>query len=336
MKEKFGILPNGAAASLYTICSGGLKATISDYGATLVSLFVPDRDGFAEDVVLGYDDANGYAQGTVFLGATVGRSANRIAGASFQIADKTYTIPANEGPNNLHSGPDFYHNRLWTVEEVDDTHIRLGLDSPDGDQGYPGNAHITVTYAMEASTLKIRFDGICDQDTIFNMTNHSYFNLAGQANTDKALNQVLMIPAETFCPADAESIPTGELRSVAGTPLDFRTPKPIGRDLEADYEPLKLQAGYDHNFCAGSAVLSDPVSGRTMTLTSTAPGIQFYSGNFISGTGKNGLPYPKRSAVCLEPQFYPDAIHHAQWVQPVTKAGQPYHAEIAYRFSLAD
>lgn len=336
MKENFGILPNGTAASLYTIASEGLKATVSDFGATLVSLFVPDKNGVMEDVVLGYDDANGYAEGTIFLGATVGRSGNRIAGASFELGGKTYTIPANEGENNLHSGPDFYHARMWTVEEVDEKHIRLGLDSPDGDQGYPGNAHISVTYAVEGSVLKICFDGKCDQDTIFNMTNHSYFNLAGQDKTDKALDQVLMIPAEQFCVADAASIPTGETRNVEGTPMDFRTPKAIRQDLDADYEPLKLQAGYDHNFCAGSATLCDPASGRVMNLTSTSVGVQFYCGNFVSGTGKKGMVMPKRSAICLEPQFYPDAIHRPEWVQPVTKAGEAYHAEIAYAFSIAE
>ncbi len=336
MKEKFGSLPNGIEASLFTIQGGGLKAVISDYGATLVSLYVPDRAGNLADVVLGYDTVEGYAQGSVYLGATVGRSANRIAGSQFQLGGKTFRLNANEGDNNLHSGPDYYHNRLWTVEEVDERHIRLGLDSPDGDQGFPGNAHISVTFAIDAqtATLRVLFDGLCDQDTIFNMTNHSYFNLAGHDHPQRAMEQTLMIPAEAFCPADAASIPTGEVRQVAGTPMDFRAPKPIGQDLHVEYEPLKLQGGYDHNFCAGGAVLKDPVSGRTLTLTSNCPGIQFYSGNFLDAMGKGGLHYGKHSAVALEPQFYPDSIHHADWIQPVTRAGEAYHGEICYQFSV--
>lgn len=336
MKKKFGSLPNGKEASLYTICGGGLEAVVSDYGATLVSLYVPDREGHLADVVLGYDTVEGYAQGSAYLGAIVGRSANRIAGSQFQLEGKTFHMSPNEGVNNLHSGPDYYHNRFWKVEEVDEGHIRFGLDSPDGDQGFPGNAHITVTYAIDPQTsaLRVLFDGICDQDTIFNMTNHSYFNLAGQDHPERAMEQVLMIPAEAFCPADAASIPTGELRSVEGTPMDFRTPKPVGQDLHASYEPLKLQGGYDHNFCAGGAVLTDPASGRTLTLTSNCPGMQFYSGNFVNEIGKGGVHYGKNSAIAMEPQFYPDSIHHPEWAQPVTKAGTAYHGEICYRFSV--
>ena len=336
MKRSFGTLPSGEQASLYTISCGSLTASVTDFGATLVSLLVPDRQGNVADVVLGCDDAAGYIRSTSYLGCTVGRNANRIGGASFPLNGKTVRIPANEGNNNLHSGPDCYHLRLWEVVEHTASSISFRLFSPDGDQGYPGNATITVTYSISAdNALCITYDGICDKDTVFNLTNHSYFNLAGHDKTDAAMDQILTLPARFFTPADAESIPTGEIRSVEGTPMDFRTPKPIGRDIEADYEPLHLQGGYDHNFevfCNPCATLHDPVSGRTMNVFTDLPGIQFYAGNFLKDPGKGGVYYGKRSAIALETQYYPDSVNHPDWRQPFTPAGTPYHTETRYRF----
>ena len=338
MKKSFGVLPTGEQTYLYTISCGGVTAAVSDFGATLVNVFVPDADGNVADVALGYDDAAGYLAGTCFFGAIVGRSANRIKGSTFPLGGREYSLTPNEHGNNLHSGPSFYHTRMWTVTAYSDTSISLHLDSPAGDQGYPGNASIDVTYTMdENGGLHIAYDALCDRDTIFNLTNHSYFNLAGQSNTGAAMEQLLMLPARRFAVADSESIPTGEMRNVEGTPMDFRMPKAIGRDIDAeDFEPLKLQGGYDHNFevfCNPCAVLSDPVSGRTMAVYTDLPGIQFYAGNFLKGTGKGGVEYGKRSGVALETQFYPDAIHHPEWKQPVTKAGEKYHSETVYRFS---
>lgn len=337
MKKSFGVLPDGTQTFLYTISRGGITATISDLGATLVNVFVPDADGNEADVVLGYDDAAGYLAGTSFLGAIVGRSANRIGGSRFQLGSREYALTPNENGNNLHSGPHFYHTRMWTVVSCSDTAIQLHLDSPAGDQGYPGSASIDVTYSLdENGGLHIAYDAQCDRDTLFNLTNHSYFNLAGQAATGAAMEQLLMLPARRFAVADAESVPTGEMRSVEGTAMDFRMPKAIGRDIDADEEPLHLQGGYDHNFevfCNPCAVLSDPVSGRTMAVYTDLPGIQFYAGNFLNETGKGGVSYGKRSGVALETQFYPDAIHHPEWKQPVTKAGEKYHSETVYRFS---
>lgn len=338
MKKSFGVLPTGEQTYLYTISCGGVTAAVSDFGATLVNVFVPDADGNVADVALGYDDAAGYLAGTCFFGAIVGRSANRIKGSTFPLGGREYSLTPNEHGNNLHSGPSFYHTRMWTVTAYTDTKISLHLDSPAGDQGYPGNASIDVTYTMdENGGLHIAYDALCDRDTIFNLTNHSYFNLAGQSNTGAAMEQLLMLPARRFAVADSESIPTGEMRNVEGTPMDFRMPKAIGRDIDAeDFEPLKLQGGYDHNFevfCNPCAVLSDPVSGRTMAVYTDLPGIQFYAGNFLKGTGKGGVEYGKRSGVALETQFYPDAIHHPEWKQPVTKAGEKYHSETVYRFS---
>lgn len=336
MKAFFGKLPSGQDANLYTISCGKITASVTDLGATLVSLTVPDKSGKLADVVLGYDDASGYLDGTVFFGATVGRSGNRIKGASFSINGKEYTMTPNENANNLHSGLEFYHVRLWDVVSCSDTAITFGLHSPNGDQGFPGNADITVTYSLDNDGgLHIIYDGICDHDTIFNLTNHSYFNLAGQDQPSKAMDQVLTLPARWFNVCDAESIPTGEKRSVEGTPMDFRMPKPIGQDINADYEPLKLQGGYDHNFevyCNPCAILEDPISGRSMSVYTDCPGVQFYAGNFISGAGKNGKPSLKRSGICLETQYYPDSIHHPEWPQPVVKAGEKYHSETIYRF----
>ena len=336
MKENFGRLPSGEQASLYTISRGSLTAKITDYGAALVSLLVPDRNGSLADVVLGYDDANGYrtANGAC-LGATVGRDANRIKGSSFPLNGTEVKLTPNEGVNNLHSGPEFFHLRLWQVESHSAAAITLRLDSPHGDQGFPGNAVIRVTYALDQfDALCITYDAVSDRDTVFNMTNHSYFNLAGHDKRN-AMDQLLTIPGRFFTPDDDQNIPTGELRSVAGTPFDFRVPKPIGRDIEADYEPLHLQGGYDHNFevfCNPCAYLSDPVSGRTMAVYTDCPGIQFYAGNFLDETGKGGIHYGRRTGVALETQFYPDALHHPDWPQPITKAGARYHSETRYRF----
>jgi len=338
MKASFGTLPSGRKTYLYTISSGGITARITDYGANLVNLLVPDAKGNLADVVLGYDDCNGYRTGNgAFLGAPVGRNANRIKDATFQLGDKTYRLGANNNGNNLHSGPDCFHLRMWKVLSHTRTGIKLELRSPDGDQGFPGNAVIQVTYQLDAmGGLHIIYDAVCDQDTVFNMTNHSYFNLAGQAETGKAMDQLLTMPARWFNPDDALSIPTGEQRSVEGTPMDFRTPKPIGRDIAMDYEPLHLQGGYDHNWEVHRnpcATLRDPESGRTMEVYTDCPGIQFYSGNFLDEMGKGGIHYGKRSGIALETQFAPDAIHHPEWPQPITKAGEPYHSETVYHFS---
>ena len=325
VKKNFGILPSGQEASLYTISCGGITAGISDYGATLVSLLVPDGAGVPADVVLGFDDCIGYANG------------GGIQGAAFQLNGRDYAMTPNENGNNLHSGPDFYFQRMWKLISHTDTAVVLELHSPHGDQGFPGNAVIRVTYSLDASGgLHIVYDGTCDQDTVFNLTNHSYFNLRGHQHTDAAMDQLLPLPGRFFNPDDAESIPTGEMRSVDGTPMDFRTPKAIGRDINEDYEPLNLQGGYDHNyevFCNPCAVVSDPVSGRIMAVYTDLPGIQFYAGNFLTGKGKGGVEYGKRSGIALETQYYPDSIHHPEWDQPVTKAGEKYHTETVYRFS---
>lgn len=336
-KKTFGVLPSGEQAHLYTIRCGQMKAAITDFGATLVSLIVPDKAGKLADVVLGFDDVNAYAASDAFFGATVGRNANRIAGAAFCLGENTYALEANNHGNNLHSGSDSYAFRIWNVMEHTESSLSLTLESPNGDQGFPGKAKIRVTYTLaHPGTLSITYDAVCDEDTVFNMTNHSYFILAGHEYGTKAMEQILSMSARVFTEADRNCLPTGKLCSVEDTPMDFRIPKPLGRDIDADYETLKLQGGYDHNyevFCNPCAILSDPQSGRTMSVVTDCPGIQLYTANALGVNGKGGVFYADRSGVCLETQYYPDAIHHSQWKQPVVKAGEQYHSETKYIFS---
>lgn len=338
MSEKFGVLPNGMTASLYTIRSGRMTAVFTDLGATLVKLFVPDREGNLSDVVLGFDDPRQYCESGSFFGAVVGRNANRIGGASFHLNGKQYELDKNDGNNNLHSGLDFYKDRIWQVLRAEAESITFELESPHGDQGYPGNAQIRVKYSLEqGNTLRIVYTGISDRDTVFNLTNHSYFNLAGHDKPEKAMEQILTMPARFFAPSDAESIPTGEERSVEGTAMDFRTPKAIGRDIDRKEEPLQFQNGYDHNFevfVNPCAILTDPESGRTMAVSTDCPGLQLYSGNFLEDeVGKDGAVYCRRSGVCLETQFYPNSVNNPQWPQPITRAGEKYCSETTFVFS---
>jgi len=335
MVSPFGILPDGRAAQLYTISCGSVKATVTDLGATLVSLWGPDRDGNLADVVLGYDSAAGYLNNGGFLGAVVGRNANRIKDSRFNLNGKIVQLTPTQWNNNLHSGPNPYNIRLWDVARHSESLICLHLTSPDGDQGFPGNAEIFVTYSIENNALVITYEAVSDQDTVFNFTNHAYFNLAGENHPEKAMDQVLQMNARWFNPDDAESIPTGEQRSVEGTPFDFRTPKPVGQDIGADYEPLHLQGGFDHNFeVLGDvcAVLTDPESGRKLSVRTDCPGIQIYTANFLNVAGKNGVQYTPRSAVCLETQYAPDSVNHPEWPQPFFKAGEKYRSVTKFQF----
>lgn len=340
MEKEFGRLPDGQTAYIYTLRGGGLEAQISNLGATIYRLYAPDAEGKMADVVLGFDAPADYIKSGTFFGAVVGRNSNRTKEGKFSLNGKAYQMGVNNGPNNLHSGPDYFKNRLWNVEQVSENAITLSLFSPDGDQGFPGNATIRVTYALEENgVLHISYDATCDQDTVFNLTNHSYFNLAGHEKPEKAMDMLLQMPARFFTVADTESIPTGENRPVDGSPMDFRTPKPIGRDIGSDYEPLRLQGGYDHNFDAGinpCAILTDSASGRTMTVVTDCPGVQFYSGNFLKGEiGKDGVSYCYRGGICLETQYFPNSLNEPSWPQPITKAGEPYHSETKYIFSVS-
>ena len=337
----FGRTKKGEEAHLYLLENkNGVKAYLTDYGAALVRLLVPDKNNELRDVVLGYDDTAGYEQGDVFFGATVGRNANRVGGAHVEIAGKVYKLEKNDNDNNLHSGTHYYNKRLWDVVEQADDHVAFVLHSPDGDQGYPGAFDMHVTYTLDDSNeLIIHYVAVPDQDTVINMTNHSYFNLNGHAS-GTVLGHKVTVNADSFTPADAYSIPTGEIRSVEGTPMDFRSGRVLGDDIDTDYEPLRFGSGYDHNWVLKNEGRFDKVaevaseeSGIVMEVYTDLPGVQIYTANFVDGEpGKDGASYIKRSAVCLETQYFPDAVHHENFPQPLCRKGEKYDTRTAYRF----
>ncbi len=341
MKRDFGTTAKGEQAFLYTLKNkNGMEIAVSDYGAVLVKVLIPDKAGNLVDVVLGYDDVNGYEAGTLYFGATVGRVANRIGGGSFELNGKTYMLTQNDNKNTLHGGTPYYDKRMWMVEEADEGHVSLALHSPDGDQGLPGAVDIHVTYTLtDENEVKIHYHGIPEADTLLNLTNHSYFNLSGHASFD-VLGQEAMICADAYTRADAESIPTGELVPVDGTPMDFRTMKPIGREIGTDYEALVLGQGYDHNWALRgkgyrqAAAMYSEQTGIEMKVYTDLPGMQFYTGNFIEReNGKGGAIYGKRQGACFETQFFPDAVHKEQFEGPVVKAGEAYDTVTVYQFS---
>lgn len=339
--ETFGSTSKKEEAVLYTLTNeNGMSASITNYGAALVKLNVPDQEGNLRDVVLGYDDVTGYEKGGASFGAPVGRNANRIGGAVFTIQDKTYELEKNDNGNNLHSGTNYYNKRIWNVGEKTDSKIEFVLHSPDGDQGYPGTLDMYVTYELtEDNELRLTYDAVPDQDTIINMTNHSYFNLDGHDSGD-VLKELVTLDADYFTRADAQSIPTGELVDVTGTPMDFRMPRALGEAIDADYEAVQLGKGYDHNWVLKNNGKFDKVaqavsekSGIVMEVWTDLPGIQMYTANFLDNEqGKNGAVYGVRDAVCFETQYFPDAVHHENFVSPICKKGMPYHTVTSYKF----
>lgn len=342
MKRAFGTLKTKEKAELYLLKNEkGMEVAISDYGATIVNVIVPDKEGHPTDVVLGYDDVSGYEKGDRVFGAFVGRVANRIAGGSFTLNGKTYELTKNDGDNTLHGGRDMMNKRMWKVEESTDNSVTLSLDSPDGDQGFPGNLKLTVTYTVTPENeLEIVYGATADADTLLNLTNHSYFNLAGQGSGD-VLDQKVTISADYFTLADAQSIPTGELTPVKGTPMDFNEAKAIGQDIEADYQPLIDGKGYDHNwvirgegFRKAASMYSDK-TGIHMDVYTDLPGMQLYTANYVDyEKGKGGAEYRIRNAACFETQFFPDAIHHSEFAQPVIKANELFTSKTVYQFSI--
>ncbi len=342
MRSDFGTTAKGERAALYTMKNqNGMEIAVTDYGAILVKVLVPDKDGKLKDVVLGYDDVRGYECGTLYFGATVGRVANRIGGGEFELNGKTYTLTKNDNQNTLHVGTDYYDKRMWKVEEADDSHISLGLHSSDGDQGFPGEVDIHVTYTLTRDNeVKIHYYAVPGKDTLLNLTNHSYFNLSGH-DSGPVLDQEVMICADAFTRADEESVPTGELVPVEGTPMDFRMAKPIGREIQADYEALDFGQGYDHNWVIGgkgyrqAASMYSGQSGIEMKVFTDLPGMQFYTGNFIEReNGKGGVIYRRRQGACFETQYFPDAVHKEQFEGPVIKAQEAYDTTTVYQFQL--
>lgn len=341
--KSFGVTAKGREATLYTFTNKyGMSMSVTDFGAALVSVMVPDRDDEMTDVVLGYDDVKGYEDGGLFFGASVGRSANRIAGASFEINGNVYQLEKNDNGNNLHSGADYYNKRMWGIRSKNFQSITFDLHSMDGDQGYPGALDMEVKYTLtDNNEVKIEYYSVPGEDTIINMTNHSYFNLNGHASGE-ILGQQVGIAAKYFTKADENSIPTGELVEVAGTPMDFREKKEIGKEIEADYEALRFRNGYDHNWALDSngtfekvAEMSSEKTGITMEVYTDLPGMQFYTGNFIEHEkGKEGAVYEKRHGACFETQFFPDAIHHENFKSPICPAGENYRTLTVYKFSV--
>ena len=342
-KRGFGKTKNGTETYLYTYeNAGGMQMCVTDYGASLVSVIVKDKDGNSRDVVLGYDDAAGYENDEgVFFGAIVGRNANRIGGAAFSINGTDYELYKNDNGNNLHSGPDFFMKRSWKVERAEENSITFSLFSPHMDQGYPGDVTIYVTYTLtDENEIRIEYEATPEMDTILNMTNHSYFNMDGQ-DAGSALEQKIWIDADAFTEADEQSIPTGKILDVAGTPMDFRVPKTAGQEIESDYEAIRFGQGYDHNYVLNGegyrevAKFSSDKSGICMSVYTDCPGMQLYTGNFLKGQkGKGGISYPRRCAVCFESQYFPDAVHHENFEGPVTKKGETYRTVTAYRFDV--
>jgi aldose 1-epimerase len=346
-KKKFGILEDGTVLSTYSFTNQNhMTMVLTDLGATLVQLLVPDRNGKLRDVVLGYDTPQEYLAHDCYFGAVIGRNGNRIDKGRFEISGKTYQMDINDNENNLHSGCNGFDIRRWNVKAVDEekNSITFSLTSPDGDQGFPGNFEVSVTYTLtDADEIVLHYEGSSDADTVANLTNHSYFNLAGHAS-GSIEDQTMQLFAKSYTPVrDSQAIPTGEIAAVAGTPMDFTQPKTIGRDIEADFEQLKFVGGYDHNY-----VLSDHAgeqkkmaeayceeSGIVMEAFTDCCGVQFYAGNFITDhKGKGGALYAKRQGFCLESQYYPNAVNQAGFPSPVLKAGAKYDTVTSYRFSL--
>jgi aldose 1-epimerase len=345
-----GTLADGTAIEAITLANDrGVSARILTYGATLQSLLAPDCGGRIADVVLGSDDLASYVSRPSYFGVTVGRYANRIAGARFVLDGTTFQLPANDGRNSLHGGGRGFDKVVWRVVSLDSTpqpRVVLAHTSPDGDSGYPGRLDVTVTYALDAAgALAITFDATTDRPTILNMTNHAIFNLAGEGTPGGALDQLLTIPARAYTPVSPDLIPTGELRPVAGTPFDFRAPRRLAQDIrDGRDEQLRFGRGYDHNFALDkgataapelAARLEDPVSGRVLELLTTEPGVQVYTGNFLDGTyaGKSGHIYRMGDGIALEPQKFPDAPNQPTFASPRVDPGRPYRHAMIYRLS---
>jgi aldose 1-epimerase len=347
-KRTFGVTEDGREADLYTLTNGnGVEAKITNFGATVVSLRAPDRQGRLADVLLGYDTLDGYESDTAHIGSTVGRHANRMSKAQFTLDGKTYALARNVGENHLHGGIKGFNKVLWDVVEVSETgppSVRMKYLSPDGEEGYPGNLTVEVKFTLtDANELRIDYSASTDKPTVVNVTNHAYFNLAGEGAGD-VLGHEMRILADAFTPMNQEFLPTGEIRDVTGTPFDFREPVPIGARIDGDDEQLARGRGYDHNWVLApaprpapslAARVYEPAGGRVLEVLTTEPGVQFYCGNFLDGTirGKGGRPYHKRYGFCLETQHYPDAPNRPEFPSTVLEPGPPYRSTTIYKFS---
>jgi aldose 1-epimerase len=350
-KEAFGKLADGTPVEAVLLSNThGMKVRVLAWGAALQELVVPGRKG-ATDVILGYDDMTGYLKASNYFGATVGRYANRIAKGRFTLDGKVYELATNDGPNALHGGVRGFDKHLWTIDRVasgKSASATLTYTSPDGEEGYPGMMKVTATFTLtETNELEVTYRATSDKPTIANITNHSYFNLGGVAAGHSATEALVTIPAAHYTPVDTTLIPTGEIRSVEGTPFDFRKPRRVSERIrDGRDEQLRIGRGYDHNWVVSRAPVSglqlmakveDPVSGRTMQIFSNQPGVQFYTGNFLDGTatGKGGVIYRQGDGLCFEPQVFPDTPNKPSFGSARLDPGQTYENRIVYRFSVA-
>jgi len=338
-KSRFGKLPDGTAVALYTLTNAnGLTAKVAAYGTIITQLHVPDRRGKLGDIVLGFDNLEQYLKGHPYFGATVGRVANRIAKGRFTLDGKTYALATNNGPNHLHGGLKGFDKVVWKAEPRAGAAVKFTYTSRDGEEGYPGTLTVAVTMALtDANELRLDYRATADKPTPVNLTNHSYFNLAGNGDV---LDHELMIAAKHYTPSDSALIPTGEIKSVKGTPMDFTIPQPIGsRFAQLDTDPL----GYDHNYVlnaggkrlALAARVYEPQSGRVMEVHTTQQGIQLYTANFLDGSlkGKRGVVYHQHSAFCLETQHFPDSVHQPRFPSIILRPGQTYRHTTVHKFS---
>jgi len=347
-KQSFGKTGDGENVDLYTLTNNlGMQAKIMNYGGIVVSLKVPDRNGKMDDVVLGFNDLDSYLKGHPYFGAIVGRYGNRIAKGRFTLNGFEYKLAVNNGENHLHGGIKGFDKVVWTAKEMRTKMgpaLSLTYISKDGEEGYPGTLTATVVYTLTNNNeLKLDYTVTTDKDTVSNLTHHSYFNLAGEGNGD-ILSHILTLNGSRFTPTDAGSIPTGELKAVAGTPFDFLKPTVIGKRINDQDQQLQYGSGYDHNFVVNgkfgslrsAATVYEPTSGRVLEVWTTEPGVQFYTGNFLDGTltGKSGKVYQKRFGFCLETQHYPDSPNHPAFPTTTLKKGATYRSTTVYRFKV--
>jgi aldose 1-epimerase len=345
-KTGFGTTAQGKSVEMFTLSNqNGCGASIITYGATVVSLSVPDKGGRFADVVLGFKTLGEYEKNKAYIGSTIGRYGNRISGGKFHLNGKEFCLALNNGENSLHGGPKGLHAKVWDAEEnvtAEGEGLRLRCFSEDGEEGFPGNLSVEVVYRLtKDNTFRIDYRATADADTVLNLTNHAYFNLAGEGTGD-ILGHRMMINADAFTAVNAVLIPTGEIRPVRNTPLDFTKPAGIGGRIDDPYEQIRLGGGYDHNYALNrrddglvpAACVLEPGSGRVMEVWTTEPGMQFYTGNFLDGsmTGKSGKPYTRRTGFCLETQHYPDSPNRPEFPSTVLKPGQEYRSTTMYKF----
>ena len=341
----WGTTEAGEPLQLFTLSDGAITIALTNLGAAIVNLIVPGRDGTPADVVLGYSSAAGYeADRKSYFGAIVGRFANRIANGSFTLGEETYTVPQNNGSNALHGGPEGFDRKVWRAQ-VAGSAVEFTLVSPDGDMGFPGALTLTVRYSLQGGALTLDYTATTTATTTLNVTNHSYFNLAGESS-GTILDQVIRIDADRYTPVTAELIPTGELAPVAGTPFDLRRLVAIGAHVADPDEQLKLARGYDHNFVLNgepgvlhlAAEVYDPVSGRALRVETTEPGVQFYTGNFLDGefTGKGGKPYLQHAGFCLETQHFPDSPNQPHFPGTLLHPGETFRSTTVFTFAIQE